>query len=73
MILPSVSEFLRRYEGPNQPVIIRGAMDDWEIYRNLPAWLEKRKDSSFKVNERLVIDSADSSKSFLFFRLEMFI
>jgi hypothetical protein len=45
----SVEDFVRKYEAPNKPCIITGAMKNWPLYQKLEEWLEKEKDTVFKV------------------------
>lgn len=45
----SVEDFIRKYEQPNQPVIITGLIDDWPLYKHLNKWIDEHKDSMVKV------------------------
>ena len=45
----TMEDFVRKYEEPNRPVIIKGAIDNWPLYRNLSSWIEEQKQSVFKV------------------------
>ncbi len=45
----SVADFVRRYEEPNRPVLIAGAVKEWPLYRKLQEWLDSRADTLFKV------------------------